>query len=91
MMKKSVICLFLIFSIAVQAQNRQLVGGAYNALTKVSMAGVKVTLMRSDSSVIDTTRTELGTVNGMPNSSVFVMPVKSGNYLLKFSYPGYET
>jgi hypothetical protein len=90
-MKKSVICLFLLFSITLQAQNRQLVGGAYNALTKVSMAGVKVTLMRSDSSVIDTTRTELGTVNGMPNSSVFVMPVKSGNYLLKFSYPGYET
>ncbi|MDD4759875.1 MAG: hypothetical protein PHU66_03550, partial [Bacteroidaceae bacterium] len=90
-MKKSVICLFLLFSITLQAQNQRLLGGVYNSLTKIGMSGVKVTLMYPDSSVIDTTRTEWSTVDGVPNSSVFVMPIKSGNYLVKFSYPGYET
>jgi hypothetical protein len=92
-MKKFVVYLFLLFSITMQAQNqsRQLLGGVYNSLTKTGMSGVKVTLMNPDSSIIDTTRTKLGTVSGVPNSSFFLFPIKSGNYLLKFSYSGYET
>ena len=58
-------------------------------MTKSAMADVKVTLMLPDSSVVDTTKTVIDVVNGVQNSSAFVMQVNTGNYLLKLSYPGF--
>ena len=88
-----ILFVLLLSSITMQAQNSkyQLVGGVYNAMTKTPMVDVKVTLMLQDSSVVDSASTIIEEVNMIPNSSLFILPVKSGDYLLKFSYPGYET
>lgn len=78
-----------------QQSNRRIdiSGRVYDAFTEMYVPNTKVTLMTSDSTVIDTSHVG---VNNMNNASLttyyyFNPPARAGKYIIKFENPRYQT
>ena len=96
-MKNTLLCLTLLLSgtITVHAQKdsekRTIYGAIENKLTREPCYGGTVELLRPDSSVISTCKVYQGSWDGKPVASYRFYNVPSGDYILRFTNPNFNT
>lgn len=70
----------------------KLEGRVYDAFTEMYLPGTKVTLMNSDSAVVDTTQVFISKNNGVFKNTLFsfTIPAVKSNYIVKFEHENYK-
>jgi hypothetical protein len=74
-----------------ESMRYEIIGLTFQSVTRKPMDGVKICLMRSDSTVLDTVESKISNLNGINRSWFKFDGIEEGNYILKLSKIGFET
>ncbi|MDD4759921.1 MAG: hypothetical protein PHU66_03790, partial [Bacteroidaceae bacterium] len=94
MRRANIIILMLVTVISCFAKESvkyRIIGLTFQSVTRKPMDGVKIFLMRSDSTILDTVESKISNMNGANRSWFEFDGIEEGNYILKLSKIGFET
>ena len=96
-MKHFAIIILLLVALCTNAQQQdrkiRLSGRVYDSFTEMYVPNTKITLMSSDSTVIDTVRVGVNRMNNVSLTTYYLIyaPARIGKYIIKLENPNYQT